>query len=72
MYKIITNISLEICNKTCDKKNACQHHIPRNKIKGCDEKTIKITKKIQKARNQQTKVNIQFILKVLKTTSKYK
>ena len=58
MYKIITNISLEICKKNMFCQEDSKETPKKQRQKGYDEKKIKISKEIQRATNHQPKINI--------------
>ena len=51
MYKIIINICLEICKKTCSAKEKSKKTPNTQRQKGFDEKKIKITKKYRGQQN---------------------
>ena len=58
MYKIIINISLEICKKhVLPKKSPRKHQIPRDR-RALTRKRSKLQKKIQMSTNHQTKENV--------------
>ena len=58
IYKIIINICLEICKKTCSAKEMSKKTPNTQRQKGYYEKKLKIPKKIQKLTNHQTKENV--------------
>ena len=58
MYKIIINISLEICKKhVLPKKSPRKHQLPRDRMP-LMRKRSKFQKKIQMSTNHQSKVNV--------------
>ena len=58
MYKIINNICLEICIKTCSAKEKSNKTPNTHRQKGFNEKKLKLQKKIQTSTNRQTKENV--------------